>query len=112
MNFKEILRADVTNTFLNLSEFADYHVLNGKKIRAVIDKSSVQGEITVKFHRQQARQQTRLYNVDVVIYVSAAEFGKPKPGSLMELDGKKYIAQSATEMGGIYKIEMQKAGGI
>ena len=104
MTFKDILRADVNNVFLNTTEFADWHTLNGKRIRAVIDDDMLDGEITVKFHGQQARQQTRLYNADITIYVSKAEFGKPKPGSLMELDGKKYIAVSTSEQGGMYKI--------
>ncbi len=111
MNFKETIRADVTNVFLNLSEFADWHLLDGRKVRAVVEDDILEDEVTVKFHRQQEKQQTRLYNADIVVYVSAAEFGKPKPGSVMEFDGKQYIVLSTSEQDGIYEIDMRKAGG-
>lgn len=111
MDFKEILKNDVNNVFLNLSEFADTHMINGKEITAVIDDDMLDGEVNVKFHGQQAQQSTGLYNGGIALYISTADFGKPKPGSMIELDGKKYIVISTSEQDGIYKINIQKAGG-
>ncbi len=111
MNFKDIVARDVRNTFLNVNEFADVHEINGRRLKAVVDKAASEGEISIKFHGQITRQNTRLYNVDATVYVSAAELAKPKVGSLFTLDGRKYLTQSVSELGGMYQIKLQIAGG-
>lgn len=111
MNFKDIVARDVQNTFLNVNEFADVHEINGRRLKAVVDKSSSEGEVSIKFHGQITRQKTSLYNVDVTVYVSALEFPRPKTGSLISLDGRKYLTQSVSELGGMYQIKLQIAGG-
>ena len=111
IGFKDIVARDASKVFLNTSEFADYHVINGRRVCAVIDEAATEGEITVKFHGQQARQQTRLANADVTVYVNAAECPKPAIGTLVVLDGLRYIASAVTELGGIYKIELSRAEG-
>lgn len=111
MDFKEILKNDVKNVFLNLSEFAETHTLNGKEVTAVIDDDLLDGEISVKFHGQVGQQGAGLYNGGIALYVSTADFGKPKPGSTLELDGRRYSVISTSEQDGLYKINIQRVGG-
>lgn len=112
MNFKEILSEDVKGTFLNLSEFADTHRLNGKEVAAMVDDDLLDGEINVKFHGQAQQRGTGLYNGGVVLYVSSSEFGKPKPGSILELDRRRYEVISASEQEGMRKIDLKRVGGL
>ncbi len=108
IGFKDIVARDASTVFLNTSEFADYHVINGRRVRAVIDEAVTEGEITVKFHGQQARQQTRLANADITVYVNAAECPKPAIGTIVTLDGRRHIASAVTELGGIWHCERQQ----
>jgi len=39
--FKDFAAADVQNVFLNLNEFADFHDIDGEKIKCVIDKNII-----------------------------------------------------------------------
>lgn len=40
-SFKDQVADDIKSTFLNLKEFADYHVLNGKRLLCIIDTNQV-----------------------------------------------------------------------
>ena len=110
MDFKEIPENDVKGVFLNQLEFADTHILNGKEVVAVIDDDMIDGEVNVKFHGQ-SQQMGGLYSGGIALYISTADFGKPKPGSMIELDGKRYTVISTSEQDGMYKINIQKVGG-
>lgn len=111
MNFKETIATDITNVFLNLSEFADEHKINGKTMRAIIDDDTLDGEISVKFHGDRQQSAGGLYNGGIALYIRTADLGKPKPGALLEIDGRNYIVVSTSEQDGIYKITIQRAGG-
>ncbi len=111
MNFKEILKQDVGKTFLNLSEFADTHRLNGKEVAAMIDDDLLDGEINVRFHGQTQQKGAGLYHGHIALYVASADFGKPKPGSTLDLDGRRYSVISASEQEGMRIINLQKVGG-
>ena len=111
MTFKEAVRADVYDVFLNLSEFADTHKLNGKEIRAIVDDDVLDGEISVKFGGTTKRA-SGIYNGGIELYVAKSDLGKPKPGSILELDGRRYIVEAASEQDGIYKITINRTGGL
>ena len=40
-SFKEILRADIDNTFMNADEFAGFHDVNGKRMLVTIDNNEL-----------------------------------------------------------------------
>ena len=111
MSFKDTIKNDIKNVFLNLSEFADMHTLNGKEIQLVIDDDMLDGEVNVKMHGSTQYTSSGLYSGGIAIYVSRDDFGKPKPNSLLELDGKRYIVISSSEQDGMLKIVIQKTGG-
>ena len=40
-SFKDVLKDDVNNTFMNLDEFADTHIVDGKEIPVIIDENEI-----------------------------------------------------------------------
>lgn len=46
MDFKEILQDDINNAFLDSSEFAEVHNLNGQEVNIVIDDNVTDGTET------------------------------------------------------------------
>ena len=52
-----------------------------------------------------------MYSGGIAAYVSADDMGKPKPGSFMIIDDKRYIVKSVSEQDGMYKINIEKTGG-
>ena len=81
--FKELLKADVHNIFLNPAEFGERHRV----------KSNMDG----------------IYTRQLLFYVAADDFGEPLPGqdTYLQLDGGTYKVVDATDECGIYAITLE-----
>lgn len=100
MTFKSIIADDCKNVFLNENEFAEIHKINGKPMRAIIDKNEL-------IDRQKGNPHNDgTYEKSILIYVLASECGaKPKIGSRLTLDGKhNLLVKDVTDECGIYSI--------
>lgn len=101
--FKDIVRNDAENVFLNKDEFAEEHMVDGKSMTIIIDNN----EHLEREKRYKALEEG-ISQKQVLFYVSAAEFGRlPKLGRLLELDGKKYKVADAIREGAIYSITLE-----
>lgn len=101
--FKDIVRNDAENVFLNKDEFAEEHMVDGKSMTIIIDNN----EHLEREKRYKALEEG-ISQKQVFFYVSAAEFGRlPKLGRLLELDGKKYKVADAIREGAIYSITLE-----
>lgn len=93
-NFKDAVKQDIQNTFLNIKEFADKHVINDKDVYCVVDKMETRG----------ADARTTLEGVFVNAVTIYAKDGDlpcvPVEGEILYLDYKMYIVRSVSvEMG-------------
>lgn len=101
--FKDIVREDVEKVFLNESEFADEHIVDGKKIPIIIDNN----EMLEREKRYKALDEG-VAQKQVLFYVSALKFGRlPAIGRLLELDGKTYKVVDAIREGAMYSISLE-----
>ncbi len=101
--FKDIVRRDVENVFLNKDEFAEEHTVDGATMTIIIDNN----EQLEREKRSKALEEG-VTQKQVLFYVSAAQFGRlPKIGRLLELDGKKYKVTDAIREGAIYSISLE-----
>lgn len=110
-SFKDIVKKDIKSAFLNILEFGELHDINGKKLTVVIDDDLLDGEVSVSCHGQGPQRIGGLYSGGIAIYVAADDFGKPKAGTALKLDGKMYTVVSVSDQNGIYKIDLHKTGG-
>ena len=102
-SFKDVINNDVKTVFLNADEFADEHIINGKKMTVQIDDNEA-------IERQlKAYQNTGVYVRQMIIYVSADDFGKmPYIGQVINLDGIVYRAVDVSNEAGIYAITIER----
>ena len=103
--FKELLAADISNVFLNLDEFAEIRLINGKKIAVMVDDNEL-------LERDKATalgaQLAGTYKARRLIYVSKEEFGpRPAQDALLTMGTKEYRVKSCTEETGILTIELE-----
>lgn len=103
--FKELLAADISNVFLNLNEFAEIRLINGKKMAVMVDDNEL-------LERDKATalgaQLTGTYKVRRLIYVSKEEFGpRPAQDALLTMGTKEYRVKSCTEEAGILALELE-----
>lgn len=103
MGFKDVIKADVHDVFMNIEEFSDMHVINGEEMPAQID-SNEQIEREKRFNQNM----DGIYKNQKLIYVAASDFGPmPKQGSILTMDKRTYRVADAIDEGGIYSITME-----
>lgn len=102
-SFKDVLKDDVNNTFMNLDEFADTHIVDGKEIPVIIDENEV-----IEREKRMKSNMDGVYVKQKLIYVKADDFGAlPAIGRAIMLDGKRYLVIDAVDEQGVYSITME-----
>lgn len=100
MTFKEQLKADVNNVFMNPLEFADLHNINGKQIVTIIDE-----EASEEYEKLQQYDFDGLYKVSMIVYLNSDSLEKiPAIKSSLTVDGKKYFVLNTSKPDGMLKI--------
>lgn len=100
--FKDILKADAKNIFLNEEEFASVRIVDGKPMTVVTDDNEV-----IERAKTQTERTDGIFRRQFIIYVSAEEMGKlPAAGRAMKIDGQTYTVVEAVREGDIYSITL------
>ena len=107
MSFKELVDQDNRTVFMNLDEFADTHVLNGKESPCIIDNNEMIDR-EKRYQYKRSLYADGVYLKEVLLYVKAEDFGPlPAVGRALTLDKKSYIISDAIDEGGIYSISLE-----
>lgn len=103
MNFKDMVRQDVKNIFLNPDVFGESHIVDGNEMTIIIDEN----ELTEREKKMKTLAEG-LHNKQLLIYVSEDDFGpEPLIGRLIELDGSYYTVTDVANEDGIYSISLE-----
>lgn len=104
MSFKDQIKQDLSDIFLNLDEFADLHRIEGKEVPVVIDS-----DIMAKLSKIGDNRIHGMDEADMVI------MGKPSdlpenldPGRLLNLDGREVIVVTTTSEMGLVQIAVRQ----
>lgn len=101
--FKEVMRDDVSGVFMNADEFADIHIVDGKKMTVLIDDNEI-----IEREKKMKSNMDGVFVRQKLIYVKPEEFGAiPVVGRAIMLDGKPYRVLDATDEDGLYAITME-----
>lgn len=104
VNFKDIVRQDVKNVFLNPNEFGEKHKVNGKEMTLIIDNN----EMLEREKRYQKEKIEGLHRQQMLFYVAAVDFGRlPASGKVLDIDGQKYVITDAIKEGPMYSISVE-----
>ena len=103
--FKELVQADISNTFMNADEFANLHDVDGKQMTVTIDNNE---HIEREKRISQKQVMDGMYVKQVLIYVSGLEYGPlPAQGKQLVLDKKRYRVADAIDEDGLYSITLE-----
>ncbi len=104
LTFKGLLRQDMGRTFLNPMEFAEIHVVNGKKMPIVIDDN----ELMKRGKRVQSHMDG-VYVKQMLIYANATDFGpRPPVNSIVSVDKIDFVVADCQNEGGAYAIRLER----
>lgn len=83
MTLKDEIANDINNVFLDLNDFAEEHLVEGKKILCVIDNDTLK-----------TRQGTAEIGIDestLLLFAKVEDLPKRKKGGLLNVDHKQYM---------------------
>ena len=101
--FKDILKNDIENVFLNQNEFAEEHLVDGVSMKIIIDNNEM-----LEREKRYKSIEDGIFHKQVLFYVSAAEFGGlPRVGRILMLDKKSYTVTDAIREGSMYSISLE-----
>lgn len=104
MSFKDQMKQDLSDIFLNLDEFADLHRIEGKEVPVVIDS-----DIMAKLSKIGDNRIHGMDEADMVIMGKASDLPENlDPGRLLNLDGREVIVVTTTSEMGLVQIAVRQ----
>ena len=104
MSFKDQIKQDLSDIFLNLDEFADLHRIEGKEVPVVIDS-----DIMAKLSKIGDNRIHGMDEADMVIMGKASDLPENlDPGRLLNLDGREVIVVTTTSERGLVQIAVRQ----
>lgn len=104
MSFKDQIKQDLSDIFLNLDEFADLHRIEGKEVQVVIDS-----DIMAKLSKIGDNRIHGMDEADMVIMGKASDLPENlDPGRLLNLDGREVIVVTTTSEMGLVQIAVRQ----
>lgn len=102
--FKDYLKKDL-DTFINLTEFADTHTIDGKQVSIIVDNDKIK-EVS-KATNQGISLGEVLYSIPIASYGNK----KPHVGDSQLFDNKLMYITSVNEDVGLYEIVLSQNRG-
>ena len=104
MSFKDQIKQDLSDIFLNLDEFADLPRIEGKEVPVVIDS-----DIMAKLSKIGDNRIHGMDEADMVIMGKASDLPENlDPGRLLNLDGREVIVVTTTSEMGLVQIAVRQ----
>jgi hypothetical protein len=104
VSFKDQIKQDLSDIFLNLDEFADLHRIEGKEAPVVIDS-----DIMAKLSKIGDNRIHGMDEADMVIMGKASDLPENlDPGRLLNLDGREVIVVTTTSEMGLVQIAVRQ----
>lgn len=104
--FKDMVREDIKNVFLDLDMFGETHVVAGKEMTIILDDAE-------KMRRNGFYQDSKaIYSKRIFFYAAAEDIGKLPPlGRNIDVDGRAYKVLQVEQENGIYAIMAEEFRG-
>jgi hypothetical protein len=104
VSFKDQIKQDLSDIFLNLDEFADLHRIEGKEVPVVIDS-----DIMAKLSKIGDNRIHGMDEADMIIMGKASDLPENlDPGRLLNLDGREVIVITTTSEMGLVQIAVRQ----
>lgn len=105
-SFKEMLADDAKNIFLNIGEFGEERMIDGRKTVVIVDDDLLQKRRSLSNNPSDG-----VYSAAVIFYVMASDLPKkPIVGTDMKLDSKLYKVSDVQEDESMYTVTLKRSG--
>ena len=101
MGFKEQIQKDLNNVFLNLSEFAELHRVEGRQIAVVVDDN--------RLTELKQGQLLGLVEADMLLLCRECDFPVDlEPGRLLNVDGRELLVENFGKDMGLVEVALRQ----
>lgn len=100
---KDYIKVFDLDTFINMDEFADNHVINGETIKCVVDTDLFDERST-----QAGDRSGGVFKDTISIFIKMSDIEKPIIGEMMTVDDEDYRVVEVKENMGMYEIELSQ----
>lgn len=83
MTFKDEISNDTNNVFLNVDDFAETHLVEGRNIPCVLDDEALK--------TRQGSAEIGIDESTLLLFANVNDLPKKKKGGLLNIDHKEYI---------------------
>ena len=83
MSLKGEIISDINNVFLNFDDFAEEHIIEGKKVLCIYDDETLK--------TRQGSAEIGIDESTLLIYAKVEDLPKRKQGGLLNVDHKEYM---------------------
>lgn len=110
LTFQDCAAADITQTFFNATEHANYHFVDEKKVLVILEEDKLNEHSSHWEGGTKQNFDTGLYDVHTILYLRVEDYGpKPKVGKPLVLDRKRtYTILSCEEESGVYRMTLKR----
>lgn len=99
MTFKEMVARDRDDVFLDLAEFADPHVVDGKTVSCVIDQ----------FERTDRDLESGVAGDESRLFAKTEDMPpRRRPGEQLTLDGRSYVVLAWRDEMGVTEVDLAR----
>ena len=100
---KDYIKDFDLDTFINMDEFADDHVINSETIKCVVDTDIFDERSTLAGDRSGG-----VFKASISIFIKMADIEKPLIDEMMTVDDDHYRVVEVKENMGLYEIELSQ----
>ena len=102
MNFKQLMTEDIHDVFLDASDFASEHDINGQQILCVIDE-----DLSKQRGNRQAEDYDGIYARQLTLFIAESDLGyRPERDQKMTVDGEWYLVINCSANTGMLEIDL------
>lgn len=102
MDFKQMINADISRVFLDLSVFAEKHRVAGEEIPAVLDEDALKD--------RQGGQELGIAEASMLLFAAVSDLPPRRPaGETLNVDGREYIIADWREDMGVATISLAQS---
>lgn len=97
--FKEMVKGDIKDVFLDLEMFGEKHIVAGKEMVIILDDTENRNR------NEQYQDDKAIFNKRILFYVAEEDLGSLPPlGMRIDVDGRDYKVLQAEREDGIYSV--------
>lgn len=101
--FKDLIRQDINNVFMNAEEFSDTAIVDGKEMHVMFDKNELNDR------KPSTNNADGIYTGLILVYIPVSEYGPmPAIGKIISIGKKQYQICDCINEDGIYSMTLER----